>query len=55
MRLLQLLMEYDGLTECEAKELVSATREEILETGFENVLIEMSGVEPVLLFDMFEF
>lgn len=55
-KIIKILMERDGMSEYEARDLFNETRDEIisLEDPFEadNVLMEYLGLEPDYLFDL---
>lgn len=56
MDIVTILMERDGITESEAKDLIRETKEEMLLSCSDEILMENLGLEPdyvmdVLLFD----
>ena len=58
-KIIKILMERDGMSEDEARDLFNETRDEILslEDPFEadNILMEYLGLEPDYLFDVLGF
>ena len=51
-RVVKILMDRDGLTEKEAEELIEETREEMLETGSDEAIMDILGLEPDYIMDI---
>lgn len=51
-RVVCILMERDGLTEQDAIDQVKACRDEMLESGDEDVIIDHLGLEPDYIMDV---
>lgn len=51
-RVVSILMERDGMTEQEATDLIDECREQMLETGSDEPMMELLGLEPDYIMDI---
>lgn len=51
-RVVEILMHRDGLTQSEAEALIDECRQEMLETGSDEPMMDILGLEPDYIFDV---